>query len=234
MSHTSKQPGLSGTELLGRLTHEAQQDLADGEAATGHLKGANAELVAQWHRIGKASVTLRNSAMHLAGTNDAVGKRYNQIWKALADTKPGLRDLDKRNRAHAMWLADNWPAVNAWLLALTEPDRLRLNHPTSIMRRYEAAHTPPSQPGKTAAPQTSNVQTIIRLQEENDLLRKKGGGGLMPSARVEDVVESIFAAHNPVFVKKLIVELDKRLAAEQRQEAIEAKAAAAAAKRKKA
>lgn len=131
---------ISGTDLLGRLSHDAQQELAEGEASVHHLTGKNEAVRLAWYAIGIASVRLRNEAMRLAGANQPAGMGYNRYWKALANTKPGLRDLDRRDRAHAMWLAEHWSMVVAWLPSLGNVAHTLL-HPTSIMRRYQEAHT---------------------------------------------------------------------------------------------
>jgi hypothetical protein len=176
-----------------------------------------------WHAIGVASVRLRNEAMRFAGANQPVGKGYNQVWRALADTKPGLRDLDKRERAHAMWLADHWSLVNAWLGTLASNEAAKLLHPTSIMRKYEAAHKPPAGGAPGNGPRVGLRDQLTKVQAELDMLRKKGGGGLRPGASVTEITDRLFEAHNPVFVRRLLKELEKRLAAEERQDAIEVK-----------
>ena len=217
---------ISGTDLLGRLGHEAQQKLAEGEAAVHHLTGKTEAVRHAWREIGIASGVMRDEAMRIAETNNPVGRTYNQVWKALANTKPGLRDLDKRDRSHAMWLADHWSMVIVWLPTLGST-ALTLLHPTSIMRRYDAAHNaPPAVPAgeKPLSPRLALQDQVIRLQTENDLLRKKSMGGLAPGASVNQVTDMIFEAHNTSFVERLMATLAKRLEAERRQDAIETKA----------
>ena len=214
---------ISGTDLLGRLSHDAQQELAEGEASVHHLTGKSEAVRTAWHSVGVASVRLRNEAMRIAGTNQPVGKGYNQIWKALSDTKPGLRDLAKWDRAHAMWLADHWSLVNAWLHTLASNEALTLLHPTSIKRKYEAGHKPPAASANAPSARVGLQDQVIKLQAEVDMLRKKGGGGLLPGASVSEFTDLLFEAHNPDFVRRMLAEAGKRLAAEERQDAIEAK-----------
>lgn len=208
---------ISGTELLGRLNHDEQVDLAEGEASVNHLKRADVEVVACWLQIGAASVTLRNAAMRIAGTNQPHGKGYNLIWGALADTKPGLRDLERRDRAHAMWLADNWTAVDRWLATLGDTERGKLHHPTSIMRRYQAKHPPMTANGE-AAPQLGLQDKLIKAMAENALLKR--GRIAAPHTVVVEVLRESYGADT---LRKMAKLLGEAADADERQDAIEAK-----------
>ena len=64
-----------------------------------------------------------------------------------------------------MWLAVNWEAVNGWLHTLAVDERMRLNHPTAIRRRFDAAHKPPNEESAHAAGYKAQA---IRLQAEVD------------------------------------------------------------------
>ena len=161
-------------------------------------------------------------------TNVPNGKGYNAAWDQLSKHVPTVRDLDKAARSAAVWMAQNWDAIDTWLRDTTKvspQERLKMNHPTVVKRRYDAAHQP--KPDTTSPPRENNAQTIIRLQEELDAARKRSGGGLMPSATATEVADAIFEAHNAAFARRLIDALAKRLEAEERQDAIEAKRAKA-------
>ena len=95
---------------------------------------------------------------------------------------------------------------------------MKLNHPTIVRRRYDAAHRPPSQSTASSA-RVNNAQTIIRLHG------KPGGGWLMPGASVEELVEEIAIAHNPRFMRRAAEALVKRADADERQDAVEGKRA---------
>src|SRR5208337_1170180 len=197
---------ISGTELLSRLSIEAQTELADGDAAAAHLK--ENKNVHAWLAVGIASVRLRNESMRFAGTNQPIGSAYNQKWKALSATKPDLARLDPRDRAHAMWLADNWKlGVEAWLGTLAENKRLLINHPTTIKRHYEAASKPPTQP-KVSAARQNQTDMIVKLQEENDALRASLGDGFVlgvPVSELDDVANH----YSPAKLRMLARELMK-------------------------
>jgi hypothetical protein len=208
-----------------RLDEARRAIYEKGEAAAQVLQ--KYETIERWHEIGDAAAALMADAMTWGGSNTATGRGYNHAWARLSAHCPTVRDLDKSARSAAVWMAQNWTQVSVWLNTLTPSERLKLNHPTVIHRRYDAAHKPPSPEGTAAAvsPRIAAQDELIKVQRELDMLRKKGGGGLLPGASVEEVVEAIFTAQSPAFVKKLIMELDKRLEAEVRQDAIEAKAA---------
>jgi hypothetical protein len=80
--------------------------------------------------------------MDAAWTNRPTGRAYNDAWWQLTRRLPHLRELDKADRSHALWLVSEWSAVETWLHTLSPTARLRLNHPRAIRRRYFAALKP--------------------------------------------------------------------------------------------
>ena len=198
-----------------------------GDAALGWLKQGHS--IERWHEAGDALNAMQADAMAAAHTNAPVGKGYNLAYAALADHTVHLRNLDKGTRSNAMWLATNWADVTTWLKTLGVTTRMQLNHPTAIKRRYDAANRVPpvtvEGEGKRASPQRQLKDQLIKVQEENDLLRKKSGGGLLPSATAEELADMIADSHAPVFITKLITALNKRREADARQDRIEAKVA---------
>jgi hypothetical protein len=142
-----------------------------GEAAVRQLK--KHESIDRWHDAGKALVTLQTAAMRLAHTNQPQGPRYRAKWQELSDHVPHLRDLDKGSRSDACWLANEWEAVNAWLQTLVYPERWRLNHPTSIHRRWKATHAAPGGEEAGTSPAAGYKQRAAELEAENAELRQQ-------------------------------------------------------------
>lgn len=195
-----------------------------GEAAALILR--KYESIERWREIGEASAALMHDAMEHAGANGPLGPNYKQMWRRLAEHVPTVKGLDPAARSAAIWMVENWTEVQERLFSgLTPKERLLVNHPTVVRRRYEAMLK--REEGVTAdkpvSPRVRLQDQVIRLQEEVDLLRKKSGGGLMPSASVSDVTDALFEAHNPAFMRRLMTAVEKRLAAEERQDRIEAK-----------
>ena len=80
-----------------------------------------------------------------------------------------LRDIDKGNRSHAIWMVSNWEAVSAWLAIQPVNVRLDLNHPRSVRRKYDAAHKPPPPQDATKQPTTriKSHDQITKLTEDS-------------------------------------------------------------------
>jgi hypothetical protein len=126
--------------------------------------------IARWRETGDGANELQTAAMEAAHTNRPVGKGYNAAWKELAAHVPDLRDLHSTTRTHAMWLATEWEAINAWLDTLTHEQRWRLNHPTAIRRRWDAAHNV----AREGTGQGNSYKArVSELENENHALREQ-------------------------------------------------------------
>jgi hypothetical protein len=91
-----------------------------------------------WIAVGHAHVIGRVEAMHNAHTNKPEGKAYCtefSIWLKRHD----FDDLDKGDRSRLFELMDNLPAIESWLAGFSPADQMRLNHPTTIVRKWRAA-----------------------------------------------------------------------------------------------
>ena len=76
----------------------------------------------------------------IGGTNVPLGSAYNKAFGQWLDEHRWARQLDKATRNHAIWAADNRDAVKRWRETLAQNVRARLNHPTAVKRRFDAAN----------------------------------------------------------------------------------------------
>jgi hypothetical protein len=77
----------------------------------------------------------------------------------------------RRSKAHAVWLAKNYEAVETWRATLAANQREQLNHPSVLKRRFAAATTI-----ATAGRPASDKTAIIAAQEERiDALERQTG-----------------------------------------------------------
>jgi hypothetical protein len=91
-----------------------------------------------WLAIGQALSIGRQDAMAAAGTNQPVGSRYNAVFGDWL-VRHGFDDIDKSDRHRLTEVMDNLPAVEAWRATLDQTARLRLTHPSTILRKWRAA-----------------------------------------------------------------------------------------------
>jgi hypothetical protein len=115
-----------------------------------------------WLAIGEALSIGRQEAMANADTNRPIGSRYNAAfgeWLA----RHHFDDIDKGDRSRLFDVMDNLPAIEGWRATLTQTERLRLNHPNSVLRKWKAATVvkPPKEPKPTLR------DSVANLSEEN-------------------------------------------------------------------
>jgi hypothetical protein len=121
-----------------------RETIALGEATLQALE--RGETIERWLHIGRALAALQAEAMSRSHSNTPYGKRYTAAWAMLGNSDhhaARLCALDAGARSHALWMANEWTVIEPWLKTLTPNLRLALNHPRSVHRRYDAAHSVP-------------------------------------------------------------------------------------------
>jgi hypothetical protein len=137
-----------------------------GDDAVARLESI--EPLETWYQTGMACEGLQQAALVYAGANSTSNTKYRKAWLELGKHLPRLVALDKGERSHAIWLAQNWPTVEAWLAVQASNVRRRLNHPRSVRRKYESSQIPPPPDGQEKEP-TARVKMqdqITKLTEE--------------------------------------------------------------------
>jgi hypothetical protein len=123
-----------------------------------------------WIDVGKAHVIGR-------------GRRFNDAFTAWC-ARHGFDDLDKGDRSRLFTVMDNLPAIEAWRATLTTTERMRLNHPSAVLRKWQAAAAAPSKDGETPrkpTPTQKLEQSLAAALDENHKLKREvelGGGDL--------------------------------------------------------
>jgi hypothetical protein len=92
-----------------------------------------------WKRVGAAHVLGRNGAMHEAGVNRPLGRRYKAAFAAWLK-KFGFENLDKADRSRLFVVMDHLEEIETWRATLTPPQQLCLNHPSGVLRKWKSAH----------------------------------------------------------------------------------------------
>jgi hypothetical protein len=164
------------TNWWDELTEEARREITDGEATYAALK--RGETVERWLAVGKALARIQDEIVRVSGSNAPKGRRYNDAEKRLGlrQHAPHLVDINPTTRSHAVWLATEWEAANAWLQTLDIATRLQKNHPTTIRRGYDAARRTPRRDAAAVgrvSPVAGYKQRIIELEAENQALRER-------------------------------------------------------------
>ena len=121
-------------------------DTTEREAEKEEKAAAAAERIktgthwADWMYVADGLMVGRAKAMRHAGTNQPIGSAYNKAFGNWMADRPWARELDKATRNHAFWCADHRSEIEEWRAGLAQNQRALLNHPTTVRRKYEAAH----------------------------------------------------------------------------------------------
>jgi hypothetical protein len=137
-----RRPFREPSDDLGRTIPPSEADaIARGQQAWArHKKDA---AWADWLAIGEALVIGRRAAMAAAQTNEPSGSRYNREFGNWLE-RNGFGDIDKSDRAKLFKVMEARATIEQWRATLTQTERLRLNHPAAVWRRWQAATKAPA------------------------------------------------------------------------------------------
>lgn len=138
-----------------------------------------------WLDYGTAVLAVRSEAMRLAGTNQPIGKAFNMHHADIMQREK-LQAFDGKTRKDAVDMVENLShpidarrlkGVLAWRDSLDDSERARLNHPTSIIRKWKA-QTEPLQERQAAAvskerPENPHLELVANAEGERDDARRR-------------------------------------------------------------
>ena len=140
----------------------------DGRTAWGRIKeGATWN---DWVAVGRALVIGRDTAMKAACTDRPIGAVYSRAFSEwLRENK--LDGIDKTTRSQLMTCLDNLEEIEAWRATLTTNQRMEINHPSTVVRRWPNGSKPTS--GVFRPNKETLREANMRLTEEVDELRRE-------------------------------------------------------------
>jgi hypothetical protein len=142
----------------------------------------------KWLSIGEAMDYARNTCMRETHSNRPAGRGYNEAFSRwLAKRK--FSKMDSSDRARLLKVMEHKHEIEGWRTTLTETERKRLNHPSTVWRKWQA-RTKVSDPTKEKKP--SAFQRLreqnIELQEQLHRAEDNDGGNLWtPGDTVKDI-----------------------------------------------
>ena len=134
-----------------------------------------------WIKVGEALQIGRTQAMAEAGVNTPSGKGYNIAFGKWLK-KYQLDTMDSGDRTRLFDVMANKVPIEEWRSTLPLPERLKLNHPNSIWRKWKAREQAkkPKDPNK---PTLTDVN--IQLQEQLDASKREIEGLKAHAAELE-------------------------------------------------
>jgi hypothetical protein len=128
-----------------------------------------------WLMVGEALMVGRQLAMDEAKTNQPIGRRYNQIFgEWLIHYK--LNDMDGSDRKRLFTVMENKHAIEAWRDAKPLRERLMLNHPNVVLRKWRTETSEPKEKESRPSPRQELEAArahIDELETENKRLRAR-------------------------------------------------------------
>jgi hypothetical protein len=174
----------AGVNELDNPTHSADEQPATaairrGQEAWSRLRAGLTW--SDWVAVGLAHVIGRTTAMRDGHVNKPNGRSYNAAFSAW-QKKFGFEGLDKGDRARLFDVVDHLKEINGWLEKLPESERLRLNHPSSVWRRWKAATAAPKPDAEPKLSPYAKLEAVhMALIEKCDRMEReiaRGGGDL--------------------------------------------------------
>ena len=144
-----------------------------------------------WLLVGEALAAGRIEAMHTAHTNKPVGRRFNQEFGDWLRANK-FDKVHKTTRSQLLKCLEHKVEIERWRAILTVNERLSLNHPVAVLRRWQQK-TQVKKPDN-AEPKLSLMAklkaTNIELQEENHRLQQNAP--FTPRDRPRDIAKFIW------------------------------------------
>ena len=123
-----------------------------------------------WMAVAEGLGVGRSKCLFAVGTNNVQNPKYKREFKGWMAAQPDRwpLDLDSPTRTHLFWCLDFANEIERWRDTLAQNERAKLNHPTAMKRRYEAAHRDVA---VVAAKAKTKTDAEIARDEELDKLK---------------------------------------------------------------
>ena len=158
-----------------KLDPDTQTLVTRGREAWRSLKSD--ETWEKWVAIGRAIEAGKAAIMRVLHTNQPKGRAWSQTFGAwLAENE--FDQIDKGVRSRLQTCLDRLPEIEAWRRTLGLTQRLQLNHPNAVLRRWQAAHVTAARDDPEAtgnARRTGLREEVARLQSELDAAQREIG-----------------------------------------------------------
>jgi hypothetical protein len=183
----------------------ADQIIRRGQDAWVRVRGDHTW--ADWLEIGAALCVGRTEAMYVAQTNKPVGRNYNTAFAAWLK-EHGFDAIDQGDRARLFKVMEHRDQIEKWRTTLPLNQRLALNHPSSVLRKWKAnTVVPDPNAPKKLSPVAKLNDVVARLEEENHRMRKeieRAGGDLWtPDDTPEDIATVMLVKLTPTKAERI-------------------------------
>jgi hypothetical protein len=144
-----------------------------------------------WMQVGEALDIGRTECMRSAHTNEPRGRRYNEAFSAWL-TENGFADIDKGTRSRLEECMKNRARIEAWRSRLSLTERLRLNHPNGVIRKWRAEETVPEKSAAKSRGANALKLENVRLQDELHRIKQNAGDVFSAKDSARDIAKVLF------------------------------------------
>jgi hypothetical protein len=155
-----------------------------------------------WLKVGEALLVGREWAINQAQTNKPEGKGYNLCFSEYLQ-RYKLDDMDKGDRSRLFQMMDALPLIEEWRRTLTLTERLKLNHPNAVLRKFKGAFEVPN-PSNPAKPGLRD--SVAELSEQNAQL--KAHIAELEAARTKEPAELALEEVRAAYIRSLLSGLE--------------------------
>ena len=158
------------------MQNESDRDrvIRNGRAALKRLQ--NDRNWTDWLAVGEAILIGREECKEACGLKDTNlppghwGSAYSRMFGEWLEKEK--LDFDKGDRSRLLDVMDRLPAIESWRNTLTRTERMRLNHPSTVWRKWKAA-TAERETLPQAAPSGwgGAIETLIAAKREGAFLK---------------------------------------------------------------
>jgi hypothetical protein len=188
---------------------ESEQIVRLGQEALARLRRGWAD----WLAIAEALQLGRTEVMAELHTNKPTGKRYETAMAKWLAART-FDKIDKGARSRLLECLKHKVEIEAWRSRLTDGERLRFNHPETILRKWRKATVVPDLGvPKKPTPMQKLKDELVAVIEERDRYKReieRGSGNLRtPEDRIADLARDCrgllkhFEQHKDAIHKKL-------------------------------
>jgi hypothetical protein len=168
------------------------------EEACELLQDKDQETWDSYMAIGAAFLIGRQWAFDMSGTSDINNPKYKKAFSTWLNRYPKLAKFDSSDRAKLFVVMENRDAIESWRATLGLTARLKLNHPTSVLKRWQAStQVPKKSDASKVSPVAKLRQEITELKRQHELdeerLAAADGGDLwdLKKTSAEDIAACI-------------------------------------------
>jgi hypothetical protein len=140
---------------------------------------------ADWSQVGEALQIGRMGSMRAANRNSPRGRAYNEHFGRWLKHYE-FDGIDKADRARLFECMDHLAAINEWRTRLSIAERLRFNHPATVLRHWKARERAAKSTKPKRASLSDLQKSIAELSEENERLKCPAERGGEPPIHQDD------------------------------------------------